>query len=310
MKAVGIAFIAFVISMGSLVAIEAPTEYELIPVIPISETGGDWYVTATSPFGHVAGRNDDDDRVFIYDLDRGFRLIDVSGPVTAINREGIAAGICDMGGDYYPFVSLPDGTVIELATLPEYRQSEIDESFPLAINDLGQVLLAECDFEGDLGEGNFFGRRFLFDPMTGQFQFDVPEDAIPIHNPMENALGQRVENRDIEEDYFAPTLAIFCDGKGDSIELGTLGAEFSTARAINDEGWVVGHSLLDVWDHGRLAAFIWHRETGMRFLSDLVTLEEGWDDLITAHLITNDGLIIGEGGYKEQMRPFIMIPKR
>jgi len=376
--------VIFILMAVSVFAAEMPTEYD---VIAIGEVGNENYIGATSPAGHVGGYvYNKGEMVFIYDTVKGYREIEGAESIDVINKDGIAAGKLKRSNyydSYSVYVYFPDGEIIVISDLPEFKESGLRCSNPISINDQGQVLI-EADRDGHF---------FIFNALTREFDFNVPDGAISINNNGEvltergwvNSSGEWIElgsldrfNRfkvspedfndqgyvvgegrnsfdeyvgffyhpkkgmteviveadEVDEmflkkvnangraigggEFLSTELdedgdriwmdhAVYYDEEHGLIDLGDLGGYFSRAYAINDHGQVVGSSEdEDEDDH----AFIWDIDNGMRNLNDYVTREQGWKNLESAHQITNDGVIIGEGNYYGEYHAFIMIPKK
>lgn len=79
---------------------------------------------------------------------------------------------------------------------------------------------------------------------------------------------------------------------GEMRDLGTLGGEWSVARAINNSGQVIGESTLvvgETLDH----AFLWE-DGEMHDLNDLIPADSGWE-LTECYDINEQGQIAGSG---------------
>lgn len=96
------------------------------------------------------------------------------------------------------------------------------------------------------------------------------------------------------------------DGK--TIDLGTLGGQFSFSNAMNDLCEIVGSSTINKKFEPDLHAFIWDKKYGMRDLTQLIPTKTGWDKLIKATSINNSGQIVGIGKYNGVMQIFLLEP--
>jgi len=375
--------VIFIFMTVGVFAAEMPTGYD---IIAIGEVGDETGVSTTSSAGHVGGIAYGNGSAFIYDSVKGYREIEEARTIVAINKDGIAAGILKTSGWNDPtaaFVYLPDGEIIAISDLPEFKESGFRGCFPISINDQGQVLMAT----------DYLKHYFILNALTREFDFNVPDDAISINNNGEvlterglvNSNGEWIElesldrfNRfkvspedfndqgyvvgegrnsfgeyvgffyhpkkgmtevivdaDVVDEMFLKKVnangqaigdveflsndldrkgrriwkdhSVYYDEEHGLIDLGDLGGEETCAYAINDHGQVVGSSE-DKYEDDH--AFIWDIDNGMRNLNDCVIREQGWKNLESAHQITNDGVIIGEGNYYGEYHAFIMTPKK
>jgi probable HAF family extracellular repeat protein len=80
------------------------------------------------------------------------------------------------------------------------------------------------------------------------------------------------------------------------------GYKDSRAYAINQSGWVVGHSFTRI----TFRAFLWKAGT-MRALNDLIPKHSGWD-LTWATAVNSEGQIVGWGNFHGAERAFLLTP--
>ncbi len=92
--------------------------------------------------------------------------------------------------------------------------------------------------------------------------------------------------------------------EGISRMLGTLGGSFSVARAINNEGEIVGGSLAA--DDGNFHAFLFVNEQ-LIDLNRLIVNASGWE-LVQAIAINDTGQIVGIGSLGGKDRIFLLMP--
>ncbi|MHC5082991.1 MAG: hypothetical protein ACYTET_03515 [Planctomycetota bacterium] len=93
--------------------------------------------------------------------------------------------------------------------------------------------------------------------------------------------------------------------------MGTFG-DYSTARAINDLGQVVGYSAyaeldLDDLEGRHHYAYLWENGT-MIELESLLPENSGWEGLVGAYGINNNGQIVGTGIIDGENHAFLLTP--
>jgi probable HAF family extracellular repeat protein len=149
----------------------------------------------------------------------------------------------------------------------------------------------EVGFLWDCGKG-----LRSFPSLGGEY---LSVDAINIHSQV---AGTALNEKD-------RVRAFFYDDESGVINLGTLkGHNYSEARDINDQGFVVGISTIEDKDE-KDRAFIWDKQHGMRDLSLLHSGGSDWKCLEEAHKINPDGSIMGLGVYRGDWCAFLLIPK-
>ncbi len=124
------------------------------------------------------------------------------------------------------------------------------------------------------------GNGFFTDGCTGPDACEVPG-----FSDMQNITSQ----------------AFLYDGQS-LLDLGTLGGESSYAYGINDLGQVVGSFMTA---QGEMHAFLYD-ESGMHDLNDLFEDLSGWDYLMAAYDINNNGEIVGIGMTNGQQHGFLL----
>jgi probable HAF family extracellular repeat protein len=129
-------------------------------------------------------------------------------------------------------------------------------------------------------------------------------EVVPLHQGLSIAHG-RNEHGAIVGDISvisSPTrAAIARDGR--ILEIGTLGGSFSTARAINNRGDIVGAALTggDAAHHG----FLYSGGT-MMDLNDLL-LDSGWEVIHALH-IDDSGAVLAIGSRGDGDRVVLLVP--
>ncbi|MFV0340209.1 MAG: hypothetical protein ACK5MA_06210 [Parachlamydiaceae bacterium] len=152
---------------------------------------------------------------------------------------------------------------------------------------------------------NFNEVGFLWDCEKGLRSFPnlggdyLSVDAINIHSQV---AGTALNEKD-------RVRAFFYDEESGVISLGTLkGHNYSEARDINDQGFVVGISTIEEKDE-KDRAFVWDKKHGIRDLNMMHNGVTEWKKLESANKINPDGSIMGLGVYRGDWCAYLLIPK-
>lgn len=197
---------------------------------------------------------------------------------TALNDNGQVVGYHSNFGDdtFHAFSWTQAGGMVDLGTLGGTH------SYPNAVNNNGQVVGASTPPGGDPSKGEY--HAFLWTQAGGMVDLGTlgGNFTISAANAV-NASGQ-VAGVSITSDYSA-YRAFSWTQDGGMVDLGTLGGNFwSLARAMNDNGQVVGESTTA---SGEYHAFSWTQAGGM---VDLGTLG---GTLSFATAVNNNGQVVG-----------------
>ncbi len=262
---------------------------------------------------------------FYYD---GSQLLSRSGPSMFYAFE--VHGLDDFGNavgwatDYYIDRALwwyPDGSFVEL---PGFSDPNYHSSRAYDINN-GQIIVGYAEDSDGLDQAAYWSGEELF----GLNLQDADESRA--HGV--NNLGEIVGSAKI---YGAsPRWVAFHWNEGNTLLLGTLGPEEeSIAWSINDYGLIVGESgsqaflweggsmtslgdgkALDINNNGEAVgthdgiALLYQLGQDPLELISLLPSGHGWDSLLWAHGINDDGEIVGWGMQGEAIHAFLMTPE-
>jgi probable HAF family extracellular repeat protein len=274
----------------------------------------------------------DDEQGTAFDVSETGRLVGES-----VDLVIVPPGVFDADGHA---VVWEDGVVTELATLVAER-SFVPLRQAIRINERGQILVRarEADelplhallFEGgaltDLGrfeatdnveardlneQGHAVGTIY---PASGYHHAFLWADGVMVdlHDPATipgpastataiNESEAIVGGASFTEGVYDQSAALWVGGS--ATNLGMLpGSSQSMANDVNEHGTVVGYSMTPVG----FRAFVWREGQGMQDLNGLIPPGTGWT-LLNAHDVSNDGRIVGEGEFADEVRPFLLVP--
>jgi probable HAF family extracellular repeat protein len=213
---------------------------------------------------------------------------------TDINNAGvIALWAGDIGSSHAYTYDTNSQKATDLGVLPGH-----DESFAMAINNVGQVA-GQSRKSGTPSDPH----AFLFD---GTLKDLGPATAANDINDSGQVVGGRVVGG------ASHWTAYRCDTSGGSpqfVDLGALpGFVGSEAMAINNDGDVVGHSVTDWGSSQQIRAFICSAGGQMQDLNALIPGGSGWE-LTWASAINDTGQIAGTGTINGRRQAFLLTPK-
>ncbi|MBI5837945.1 MAG: T9SS type A sorting domain-containing protein [Candidatus Eisenbacteria bacterium] len=212
-----------------------------------------------------------------------------------INDSGAVVGNSTLPGDVttHAFVRRPDGTIVDLGTLPGG-----DRSYAYAISDSGWIV----------GHSYVTGgvHAYLLPPRkTALYDLGTLGGSNSYAYAVREALGrQYVVAGSAQTAGNASQAACLWDWIRRKKNLGTLGGTFGAAYALNDRDEAVGSSLTV---GGEMHAFLWSSPGPMVDLNTCIPPDSGWT-LVEARGINNRGEIVGIGIRSGETRAFLLRP--
>jgi probable HAF family extracellular repeat protein len=250
----------------------------------------------------------------------GYYLLEDFSAEHAFVRDGDSIrDIGTLGGDNSHAFAINDrGTIVgdaedeEFNTVPAVWRAGADEPVALpglggpfggatAINNAGKIV-GYSAIEGDFPPPEFVpDHAFLYDPAT-----DTTTDLGTLPGELTSeafGINSRGWVAGVSGSPTGPSHA-FLYRNGQMRDLGTLEGGQSFGAAINDDGLVVGDSLVDAGEHH---AFVY--DTAMRDLNDRINPASGWT-LEFATGINGAGMITGVGVIDGEEHGFLLTPVR
>ena len=257
----------------------------------IGTLGGRCDATGINDAGQVVGSCESPFSAFIWTAATGMTALPwvVMAEATAINASGQVTGSCHDGA-YHAFLTGPGG----LPMLPLPILGGLSGTYGLGVNDYGKVV--------GHGWGGVIGNPAVVIHGTRV-------TALPTLPGVINATAHDINNHStiVGESFNAlGQLRPVIWRNGAITDLGTLGGDGGTARAINNDGVVVGTSDALALPSSR--AFIWTASKGMRDLNTLVINSNvlGGTFLTGASDINDKGQIVAN----TVLGVFLLTPKK
>lgn len=210
----------------------------------------------------------------------------------AINDAGQVAGSSTNSSGRYNAFIYSDGEITNLGTLG--GDNTIHTTYAYDINNRGQVV-----GQSIAADGKSYAYVWENGQITSLGALPGGAERTPAGVSEARAINDagQIAGRSLHADN-SSYHAFFYENSVIT-DIGTLGGNGSSSYGINNHGWVVGVSDIDVTTNAT-HAFLYSTETGILDLNDFLPENSGWE-LLLAQAISDNGDIVGYGRYTDPL---------